>query len=128
MINGTCAGNVGKDGELRQVGNDQVLNFSVATDHYDSKTKDRVTEWVGVSMWGKRAAAVAPFIKKGTPVVCIGEITIRRYEHNGERKYEVQCRASDVKLMGGKKDEAGSGTRPHVGATDNDASDDFGGL
>lgn len=108
-MQGCAVGNVGKDGELKQVGNDQVLNFSVATEHYDSKTKKRETEWVEVAFWGKRAASVAKFITKGRPVTVVGEFTIRRFEHNGEKRASVQLRASDVILQGGQRDEQGPG-------------------
>jgi single stranded DNA-binding protein len=104
-MQGTAAGNVGSDGELKHLdGGDVVLNFSVATDHYDSKKKERVTEWVEISMWGKRAEAVAKFITKGTPVVAFGEFSIRRFVHNGEQRAVVSMRATEIKLMGGKRD------------------------
>jgi single-strand DNA-binding protein len=65
---------------------------------------------VEVAFWGKRAAAVAQFITKGRAVTVVGEFSIRRFEHKGEKRASVQMRASDVILQGGGAQHAQQGT------------------
>lgn len=94
MITITVAGNVGKDAVLRETQGDPVLNFSVASTSYSGREK--VTQWVDVSVWGKRAQALADLITKGSKVTVVGQGSLT--EHNG--KTYIKVRAFDVELQG----------------------------
>jgi single-strand DNA-binding protein len=94
MITVTVAGNVGKDAVLRSTQGDPVLNFSVASSSYANGEK--VTQWVDVSVWGKRAQALADLITKGSKVTAVGAGSL--FEHNG--KTYLKVRAFDVELQG----------------------------
>jgi single-strand DNA-binding protein len=95
MITITVAGNVGKDAVLRRTNDDQaVLNFSVASSSYANGEK--TTQWVDVSVWGKRGQALADLITKGSKVTVIGQGSLT--EHNG--KTYIKVRAFDVELQG----------------------------
>jgi single-strand DNA-binding protein len=95
MITVTVAGNVGKDAVLRSTqGGDSVLNFSVASSSYANGEK--TTQWVDVSVWGKRAQALADLITKGSKVTAVGAGSL--FEHNG--KTYLKVRAFDVELQG----------------------------
>ena len=89
----TIFGNCAKDAELRQTQNGQeVCGFDIAVN--DRRTKE--TYWFSVSYWGKPGAAVAPYLRKGQPVVVSGEFRWREY--NG-KKY-LQVNANSVALAG----------------------------
>lgn len=108
MISVTIAGNTGKDAQVKTVGQDTVCSFSVATTR---KIKDEEqTIWVDVSLWGKRGAALAPYLTKGSKVTVIGELSTREYEG----KTYLQVRAYDVALQGGKRDDARNGATAGV--------------
>jgi len=95
------AGRTGKQGELRHTqSGDAVLSFSVAVDdgYGDSKT----TMWFDCSVWGKRAAALAPFIVKGMPLTVSGGLSQRVHEG----KTYLTIRVNEVTLQGGEKREA----------------------
>ena len=94
MITITVAGNVGKDPVLRSHNGTPVLGFSVASSSLQNGEK--VTQWVDVSIWGKRAESLEPFITKGAKVTAIGEGSL--FEHNG--KTYLKCRAYDIALQG----------------------------
>lgn len=94
MITITVAGNVGKDPVLRSHNGTPVLGFSVASSSLQNGEK--VTQWVDVSIWGKRAESLEPFITKGAKVTAIGEGSL--IEHNG--KTYLKCRAYDISLQG----------------------------
>lgn len=91
------AGRIGGDAELRQTqGGDSVCNFNVAVDVRDGREK--VTNWWRVSLWGKRAAGLSPYLLKGVSVTAVGDMTLGDY--NG--KPQLNLRASEVTLQGGR--------------------------
>jgi single-strand DNA-binding protein len=99
----TIAGRTGKAGELRHTqGGDSVLSFSVAVD--DGYGDKKSTMWFDCSVWGKRAAALAPHIGKGTALGLTGDLG--RREHEG--KTYLTIRVNELTLQGGgeKKPEA----------------------
>jgi single-strand DNA-binding protein len=90
------AGRTGKAGELRHInGGDTVLSFSVAVD--DGYGDKKSTMWFDCSVWGKRAAALAPHIGKGAALTVIGDLGKR--EHEG--KTYLTVRVNELTLQGG---------------------------
>ncbi|WP_170756412.1 single-stranded DNA-binding protein [Ruegeria lacuscaerulensis] len=99
MLTITCAGRVGKDAVTKTVGNSTVTEFSLAT----QIGKDRETFWLNVSIWGKRGEALQPYLTKGTQATVIGDLTISQ----GDNKTFYTCRADQVALQGGPKEQRG---------------------
>jgi single-strand DNA-binding protein len=105
----TIAGNIGKDAELRSTqGGDQVAGFSVAVETREGREKTSI--WFDVSIWGKRAQALAPYLTKGARVCVSGDLGTREY--NG--KTYLTVKADQVTLLGGgnrgeRQDDAPSG-------------------
>jgi single-strand DNA-binding protein len=97
MINITLAGRLGGDATHRALdGGNEVTSFNMAVDQGFGDKKQ--TYWFSVSMWGKRGAALAPHLRKGSSATVTGEFSTR--EHEG--KTYLQCRANDITLQGGK--------------------------
>jgi len=97
----TVTGRIGKDAEVKQVGDGTVTEFSLAVD--SGFGERRVTTWVRVSGWGKRFEAVAAYLLKGKQIAVSGELTNREYEKSdGSKAYSLELRASDLTLIGGK--------------------------
>ncbi len=106
MINVTVTGNVTKDAETRQVGSDGVTKFDVAS---NTKVKgEKQVTFISCDIWGKRGAALMPYIKKGGSVTVIGELTKR--EHDG--KTYLGVRVDHIELQGGKSGGSSSGNSP----------------
>ncbi|MBK6585403.1 MAG: single-stranded DNA-binding protein [Gammaproteobacteria bacterium] len=97
-------GNIGNDAETRHIpSGEAVVGFNVAVKSgYGDKA---VTTWVRCAIWGKRGEAVAPYLLKGQLVGIVGEVTNRKYEKDGQEKFSLDVRVSDLTLLG-KKDEA----------------------
>ena len=94
----TIAGVLGKDPELKQVGQDQVLSFTVA----DSQGKEKPTLWWNCQLWGKRATTLQQYMAKGQKVTVSGNIQMREYtDKNGDKKTAMDVRVNDVALQGG---------------------------
>ncbi len=100
-------GNLGQDPELRQTqGGESVLNMRLATTevYFDrDRNKKERTEWHSVVVWGKRAEALARFLRKGSSLFVEGSIRSSSYEgRDGETKYKTEISARNVILTGGK--------------------------
>ena len=103
MKNATIAGGIGKDAVLRTTQNgDNVTSFGVGVD--DRRGGEKQTIWFDCSLFGKRAAALHPYLTKGTRVAVSGDLGTR--EHNG--KTYLTIKADQVTLLGG-------GQRPDSG-------------
>lgn len=106
MNSWSFTGNVGGDAETRHIpSGEAVVGFNVAVKSgYGDKA---ATTWVRCAIWGKRGEAVAPYLLKGQLVGVVGEVTNREYEKDGQKRYSLDVRVSDLTLLG-KRDEARS--------------------
>lgn len=102
----TFSGRCGADAELRKTqSNEDVLSFRVANDigFGDRKT----TQWVSCSYWGKRAVAIADYIKKGDRITVSGELKLESYTNKqGVQESKLAVRVNDVDLAA--RNESGS--------------------
>ena len=99
----SIAGVLGKDPELKQVGQDQVLSFTVA----DSQGKEKPTLWWNCQLWGKRATTLQQYMTKGQKVTVTGSLQMREYtDKNGDKKTAMDVRVNDVALQGGSEQQA----------------------
>lgn len=109
LNNHTVSGNVGKDGgTLRDAGDTKVLSFSIAN---TSPFGKKLTTWYRVSLFGRQAESIAPFIEKGTPVVIVGETYLETYnDKEGNERQSLAIRASTVQLAGARGDASTDNT------------------
>ncbi len=99
-------GNLGKDGELKAVGDSSVLNFSVAA---KGTKKDDEGQWFRCALWGKRAESLAEYLKKGQKVFVRGEFRLRSWNSGDKSGTDIEVSVDEIELVGGKKEEAGLG-------------------
>lgn len=93
----TFLGSLGRDAEMKQVGDGQCCSFSVAVNYFEKSEKQ--TAWIDVSLFGGRAEKVAPLLVKGTKVVVTGSMKLRTYKTTaGETKTVPDVRADDVEI------------------------------
>lgn len=121
-------GNLGADPELRMTsGGQAVLNLRLAcSESYLDKDKNRQerTEWVNVTVWGKRGEALAKLLTKGARVFVEGGLRTSSYDKDGEKRYKTEVVASNVILTGGPR-TASVGSVPKRSSVD-DSDDPFG--
>lgn len=108
-------GNLVADAELRQLQSGASLSFRVAC---NERYKDRSGEWqertqfVPCVWFGKRAEAVAQYMRKGTQVLVDGRFSTRSWEKDGQKHYASEIVVTDAKLLGGGGQSGGaSGNR-----------------
>lgn len=127
-------GNIGKI-ETRFLSNgDAVTNFSLAcNDSYKDKNGEKVekTEWVSCVTYRKLAEIMKKYCKVGQQIYVSGKLETREYtDKEGIKRYQSQIIASDMKMLGGKREgpESSGGARPEQQATNtgfDDMNDDI---
>lgn len=111
MIKLIVAGRVGKDAELKTVGDTTVCSFSVAhTEKVYGQNATEKTVWIACSVWGDRAPKLAPYILKGTFVVVEGSGGVNAYMSNGEPAGVINCRVTSLEFGGKPGTDAASAT------------------
>lgn len=115
------SGNLTRDAELRQAGETPVLAMGVAV---NDRRKNRQTgEWedrpnfFDVTLFGRRAEALAQYMTKGTKVAVEGRLRYESWEDgDGKRRSRVGIVADEVEFMSRREGDAPSRPRP-VAAT-----------
>jgi len=102
--NATIVGHLGRDAEVKAVGERSVIKFSVAVTR---KVKDaEATTWWNVAYWSK-SDKIASYLTKGTPVLVSGEPYMRDYDKkDGTKGQSLDLDAKEVRLLGGKQEAA----------------------
>jgi single-strand DNA-binding protein len=95
-------GNLGAEPDLRLTAKGlPVLSFRMATTevYYDKEgSKQERTEWHSVTVFGKRAEALAKILGKGSRVLVEGRIHNSSYEKDGQKRTRSEVVASDLFL------------------------------
>ena len=107
MITVSIAGRLTRDAELRQAGSSQVCGFSVAADTGFGDKKQ--AHFFSCSLWGNQGAAIAQYLRKGTPVTISGEYSEREYDG----KQYKELRVNQIELQGSKGDNQQSNHAPN---------------
>jgi len=104
MNNITVAGSLGKDCELKQLQNgDMIANFSIA----DSMGKGKGTIWWNCTLYGKRAESLSQYLVKGQAVTVSGSVIEREWtDKEGSKRKNMDVRVNDVALQGGRRESA----------------------
>lgn len=107
-------GRVGKQPEIKQVGDNKVANFSLATsEKFKDKSGNKVenTEWHNVVFWGKQAELIEQYVGKGDELYIEGSIKTETYEKDGEKRYATKIKGSAITFVSKSKKE---GEAQHV--------------
>lgn len=87
-------GRLPRDAELKEVGENKVCNFTVASDvGYGDNKK---TLWIECAIWGKKGEALNGYLKKGQQVFIDGELSSREYEKDGVNKTVFTLRVNNL--------------------------------
>lgn len=108
----TIMGRLGKDPETRQVGESQVVKFTVATTRKwtSNGEKREETTWHDVVFWDKIGQVIAQYFKKGDVILVEGRVDIREYEDkDGKKCRAYQVTGNSFEFCGGNKRDSGSG-------------------
>ena len=95
-------GRIGRDAELRFTpSGDAVCSVPVAVD-YGRKGQDgnKPTQWYEVTLWGKQAEGLAPYLLKGKQVFFTAtDLHIETYKKgDGSEGFKLACRVAEIKF------------------------------
>jgi single-strand DNA-binding protein len=102
----TIVGRVGQDPELRYFeSGTSMASFSVAVNR---PTKDKVTDWFDVKLWGRQAEIAGEYARKGALVGITGQLDWDSWNDktSGELVVKPVISGNDLRLMGSKSDSA----------------------
>lgn len=104
MSDVTVTGNIGEPGLKFTPSGKAVLEFSLAENHRKKDQQgewgDDGTTWRRVSIWEKKAEALADVLKKGDRVIVTGQERIREWEgKDGNKGQSLELNARDVGII-----------------------------
>ena len=97
----TVVGRVVTDPRRRVVGDQEVISFRVASNSR-RRTGDGTWEpgnslYITVNCWGKLVTGVGAALRKGDPVIVVGNVYTSEYEdRDGNRRSNLEMRATSV--------------------------------
>ncbi len=105
MNKAILTGNVGRDPEIRYVGNRQVASFTLATtEHAYTTTAGNAvperTEWHNIVCWDNNASLAERYIRKGTRLLVEGKIRTRFWEdRNAIKRTITEIYADHIEIL-----------------------------
>lgn len=114
-------GNVGNDPKISEIGdNRRAAQFSVATNERRKDSAGQpvdVTEWHNIVALGSLADIASKYIRKGTQVAVEGRLRTRDWtDKAGVKRYTTEIVASNIQLLGGKRDGQQEATQRQTSA------------
>jgi single-strand DNA-binding protein len=88
-----------------------IANLSLAVNRRVKKG-DQWTEEVSffeVTLWGKTAEGLKPYLLKGKQIAVEGELRQERWQQDGQNRSKVVISASNVQLLGGNEKQTQQG-------------------
>ena len=106
-------GNLAADAELRYVGENGTPKLTFRVIANTGYGEYEHAEGFNVTVWGKRAEGLAPYLVKGKRVFVAGETRTSSWEdENGRRRYRTEVvvsRNGEIVLLGGNGNGNGNG-------------------
>ena len=107
------SGNLTRDAELRTTASGtSVLGFGVAVN--DRRRNNQTGEWedyanfVDCTMFGQRAQAIAPYLRKGLKVALEGKLRYSSWERDGQKRSKLEVIVDDLEFMSSRNDGQGN--------------------
>lgn len=99
-------GNLGKDPDVKDIGNGHVANISIATseDRKDKTSGEYVehAEWHRVVLFNKTAEIAGKYLRKGSKVYIEGKIQTRKWNKDGVDMYTTEILANEMQMLDSK--------------------------
>jgi single-strand DNA-binding protein len=116
MLQASIIGNLGSDPEVRYSANGTPMLRANVASNYRTRTPEGEyedkTEWVRLTVLGKRAETLGQHLRKGTKVYASGRLEARPWTDNaGNVKAGLELLANDVEFMSARQDD-GQQMRP----------------
>lgn len=92
-------GTLGKDAELKQIGNHSYITMNVAKS--EKQGQENITDWVQCNKFaGNSPANLMQYLKKGTKVLFYGKLDVREWTNQqGETKLQFTLWVDELELI-----------------------------
>ena len=99
-------GILGKDAELKQIGNNNYITLNVAKS--EKQGQENITDWVQCNKFaGNSPANLMQYLKKGTKVLFYGKLDVSQWNNQqGETKLQFTLWVDELELVSLPKQEA----------------------
>lgn len=85
----------------------KICSFRLANDRWDSKKKEKVTDWYSVTAYGPVAETCLKFLSKGSEVIVEGRCVLKEWDTKaGVRQKSAEVWANRVVFVGSPRGEA----------------------
>jgi single-strand DNA-binding protein len=103
-------GRAGKDPEVKTTKDGKkVASITLATNDYQKDAQgNQKTQWHNVTLWESLAEVAEKYLKKGDQFYIEGRLSYEEYEKEGVKKNYTRVTASNLTLLGSKKDNVTS--------------------
>ena len=107
MLNNVIiTGRLTADVEIKEVGENKVVNFTVACNRsYKNKEGEYDTDFISCVAWNGVADNMSEYLKKGDLVGVEGSLITSTYEKDGVKHYKTEVRADKITFLTPKKVE-----------------------
>lgn len=113
MNNITLIGRITKDLELKQAGNANKCDFTIAVDRKFAKEGQQKTDFINCVCWGKVAENLVNHQGKGKLIAVNGELNIDQYQNaEGENRTFTKVNANNIEYLERKNDNTSNGIEP----------------
>ena len=104
----TICGRLGDDPQMRQVGDTNVVSFSVAeTSSRKGADGKPITNWFRCSAWRGLGETCAKYLHKGDGITIVGDLVQRSYkDKNGVDRQSLEVTVTDMAFGSRRTDEA----------------------
>ena len=92
-------GTLGKDAELKQIGNNNYITLNVAKS--EKQGQENITDWVQCNKFaGNSPSNLMQYLKKGTKVLVYGKLDVRDWTNQqGETKLQFTLWVDELELI-----------------------------
>lgn len=102
-------GRITREPDIKVVGENEktFLSFTMAVERqFKNSNGEKEVDFIPVSVWGKKAEALAQYMDKGRLCSVSGRIHVRTYEDkDGNRRYFTEVVAEELTLLDSRKNQ-----------------------
>lgn len=114
-------GNLGADPEMKYLeGGSVVARFNIATSETYTRNGERITqtEWHRIELWDNLAKIAEQYLHKGDTAYIEGKIRTEEWQDKeGNNRSTMRIRATNLTLLGGRRNENNEQSTPNIQAT-----------
>ncbi|WP_422480861.1 single-stranded DNA-binding protein [Pleomorphochaeta sp. DL1XJH-081] len=114
-------GRLTRESELRFTNSGTAIGrFSLAVNRMKRSGDQREEEvsFFDITVWGKQAEVLNPYLTKGRQVCVQGELRQSRWEQEGQSRSRIEVVANNIQLLGGSSGGNASGSTDYRGPQD----------